>query len=127
LTARTSDEEKPAKPSEKKPTTLKLGLTLSEITPQIATTNNLKDVKGVFVKDVDPNGVAADVRQSNGYPAFIQSDVITRINRVKITSLADFEKVTKDLKEGDPVVINVVRYDGRGGRLVHRIVQFTFQ
>lgn len=127
MTTQAPDEEKPAKSNEKKPATLKLGLTLSEITPQVATTNNLKDVRGVLVKDVDPNGVAADVRQSNGGPAFFSNDVITRINRVKIASLADFEKVTKDLKEGDPVVVNVVRYDGRGGRLVHRIVQFTFQ
>lgn len=120
-------EETTGKPDKNIPTTLKLGLTLSEITPQAAATDGLKGVRGVLVKDIDPNGIAADVRQSNGTQAFFPSDVITRVNRVKITSLADFEKVTKELKEGDPVVINIVRPDGRTGRLIYRIVQFTFQ
>lgn len=113
------------KPEEKKATTLKLGLTISEITPQVASSSSLKDVRGVLVKDIDPNGVAAEVRQSSGAQAFTPRDIITRVNRVNISSLADFERVTKDLKEGDPVVIKVVRQDG--SRLVHRIVQFTFQ
>lgn len=127
LISQVPDEEMPGKSDKTKPQTLKLGLTLSEITPQVATTNNLKDIKGVLVKDIDPNGVAADIRQSNGTQAFNPSDVITRVNRTPIASMADFEKATKDLKEGDPVVINIVRSDGRGQRLTYRVVQFTFQ
>src|SRR5437868_2899014 len=37
-----------------------LGLTLSELTPQIANERNLKGVRGLFVKDVDQAGLAFD-------------------------------------------------------------------
>jgi serine protease Do len=121
-----SDDETPNGTDAKKPTNLKLGLTLSEITPQIATINNLKDVRGVIIKEVDPNGIAADVKQSNGRRAFNQNDVITQINRVKVTSLADFDKVARNLKEGDAVVIKIVSSD-RSNNRTQRIVQFTYQ
>jgi serine protease Do len=121
------DDETPSRTDAKRPTNLKLGLTLSEITPQIATTNNLKDVRGVIIKEVDPNGIAADIKQSNGRKAFNQNDVITHINRVRVTSLADFDKVVRSLKEGDAVVVKVVNYDRGGNRLVQRVIQFTYQ
>ncbi len=119
------EEMLPPKQSDKKPTTLKLGLTLSELTPQAATANNLKDVRGVLVKDVDPNGVAAEVRISSGRDQILPNDAITRINRSNIVSVADFEKVSKELKEGDPVVIHIIRNER--GRLVRRVFQFTYQ
>src|SRR5215207_2567085 len=37
-----------------------LGLKLSELTPQIANERNLKDVRGLFVQDVDQAGIAYD-------------------------------------------------------------------
>jgi len=119
------EEILPPKQNDKKPTTLKLGLTLSELTPQTANANNLRDVRGAIIKDVDPNGVAAEVKIGNGRDGIQASDVITRINRSNVASVADFEKVAKDLKEGDPVVIHIVRNER--GRLVRRVFQFTYQ
>src|SRR5437879_4393527 len=53
----------------------RLGLTLSELTPQIIEDKHLNGIKGLYIKDVDPNGLAADVR-----PTEVQAgEVITRI------------------------------------------------
>jgi S1-C subfamily serine protease len=59
----------------------------------------------------------------------IEGDVINRINKVPVTTLADFQRVLSGLKAGDPIVLNVTtaRRDGRTDRLVPIIVQFTYQ
>jgi len=102
--------------------TSKIGLTLGELTPQLITDMHLSGVKGLYIKSVDPNGLAADVR-----PNEINSgEVVTRINRVPVTTLADFQRVVDSLKPGDAIVLNLSRYDRRLG-LVQRIVQFTYQ
>ena len=104
-----------------------LGLTLSEITQQQSAEKHLAGVRGLYVKDVDPNGLAADVRVAGGQPALGEGDVITRINRTPVTTLGDFQRVLNGLKPGDPIVLNVSRYQRDGDRIVQRIVQFTYQ
>jgi serine protease Do len=104
-----------------------LGITLQEITQQLIAEKHLTGVRGLYVKDVDPNGLAADVRLAGGVPALGEGDVITRINRVPVTTLADFQRVLNGLKPGDPIVLNVSRYQRDGDRIVQRIVQFTYQ
>jgi S1-C subfamily serine protease len=79
------------------------------------------------VKDVDPSGLAAEVRGINGQPTLNEGDVITRINRVPVTALADFQRVINSLKAGDPVVMQVSRYSRDLDRITTRIVQFTYQ
>ncbi|MBC7908872.1 MAG: hypothetical protein H7Y30_00120, partial [Pyrinomonadaceae bacterium] len=106
---------------------LRLGITLAELTPQIIAAGNLAGVRGLFVKEIDPNGIVADIRQPNGGPALVDGDVITRINRMPVTTLAEFARIVDNLKPGDPVVLNIVRYDRRGERLVQRLAQFTYQ
>jgi serine protease Do len=115
------------KDSAPKATVLKLGMTLTELTPQLVTEKHLAGVRGLYLKDLDPNGVAADVRSTQGGPALVEGDVITRINRVPVTTLADFQRMLGGLKAGDPVVLNVSRYDRRSDRVVQLIVQFTYQ
>jgi serine protease Do len=95
-----------------------LGLTLSELTPQIATERNLKGVRGLLVRDVDEGGLAFDAGISEG-------SVIQRVNRVPVTTLAEFERIISGLKPGDAVVMNVVT--SAGGRSIQSIVQFTYQ
>jgi serine protease Do len=104
-----------------------LGITLQEITQQLIAEKHLTGVRGLYVKEVDPNGLAADVRLAGGVPALGEGDVITRINRVPVTILADFQRVLNGLKPGDPIVLNVSRYQRDGDRIVQRIVQFTYQ
>lgn len=104
---------------------LKLGITLAELTQQLVTEKHLTGVHGLYVKDLDPNGVIADIRANGGQAALIEGDVITRINRVPVTTLADFQRVLSGLKPGDPVVLNVSRYVR--DRVVQQIVQFSYQ
>ncbi len=106
---------------------LRLGVTLAELTPQIVATGNLTGVRGLFVKEIDPNGIIADVRQNAGAPAVVEGDVITRINRTSVSTLAEFARVVDTLKPGDPIVLNISRYDRRADRVVQRIAQFTYQ
>ncbi|HVF27652.1 MAG TPA: trypsin-like peptidase domain-containing protein [Pyrinomonadaceae bacterium] len=95
-----------------------LGLTLSELTPQIANDENLKGVRGLWVKDVDPGGLAFDA-------GILRGMVVTRVNRTPVTTLAEFEKVINGLKPGDAVVMNVT--SNANNRLNQIIVQFTYQ
>jgi serine protease Do len=126
-TPRTLEEAPKPKEAAPKPTVLKLGMTLAELTPQLVTEKHLTGVRGLYLKDLDPNGVAADVRSALGQPALAEGDVITRINRMPVTTLADFQRVLSALKPGDPVVLNVSRYDRSRDRVVTQIVQFTYQ
>jgi len=104
---------------------LHLGLTLGELTQQLITDKHLAGVRGLYVKEVDPSGLAAELRAPNGQQALNEGDVITRINRVPVTTLADFQRVLSGLKTGDPIVLQVSRYVR--DRVTTRIVQFTYQ
>jgi serine protease Do len=111
------------KPENAKSTTGRIGLTLGELTPQQITEKHLSGVKGLYVKDVDPNGLAADVRPNE----IIPGEVVTRINRVPVVTLADFQRVVESLKPGDAIVLNLSRFDRSTDRVIQRIVQFTYQ
>lgn len=106
---------------------LTLGLKLSELTPQLATTNNLPGVQGVLIKELNPNGVVADLKDSLGQPSVRPNDVIVRVNRSPVRTLAEFDGVVKPLKPGSPVVLEILRYNRLDQRAVQRIVQFTYQ
>jgi S1-C subfamily serine protease len=81
-------------------------------------------VKGLFVKSVDPNGLIADLPDS---VRVRDTEVITRINRIPVNTLADFQRVIDSLKPGDPVVLNLSSYFRPESRVTSRIVQFTYQ
>lgn len=106
---------------------LQLGITLTELTNQLMTEKRLTGVRGLYVKDVDPNGLAAEIRVPTGQQALAEGDVITRINRAQVTTLADFQRVLGNLKSGDPIVLHVSRYSRQNNRVTTRIVQFTYQ
>ena len=95
-----------------------LGLTLSELTPQIANERNLKGVRGLFVKDVDQAGLAFDA-------GIEKYTVIERVNRQSVSTIEDFERIINALKPGDPVVMHVAAY--KGDHVTQTIVQFTYQ
>jgi serine protease Do len=120
-------EEEPTPPPKEKETPQanrpRLGLMLMEITPQVAKEKNLQNVRGLLVKEVDPNGIAADA----GARAVREGEVIQRINRVPVTTLAEFQRVVDNLKPGDAIVLNIASYSRDTERVIQRIVQFTYQ
>ena len=123
---KTEDDPAPkVKESEPKGNALRLGITLTELTPQLMTEKRLTGVRGLYLKEVDPNGLAAEVRGISGQQALDEGDVITRINRVPVATLADFQRVVNGLKPGDPVVLQVSR--SVRNRVTTRLVQFTYQ
>ena len=128
------DWVEPTKPAPKntdpRGNALHLGITLTELTPQLLADRRLTGVQGLYVKDIDPNGLVAEIRiQPSGAQAVAEGDVISRINRVPVTTLADFQRVLNTLRPGDPIVLNVTRLqrDAKGDRLLPLIVQFTYQ
>src|SRR5215510_8566636 len=106
----------PAKPAPKsadpRGNALHLGITLAELTPQLMADKHLTNVQGLYVKEIDPNGLMAELRlPPTGAPALIEGDVVNRINRNPVTTLNDFTRVMNGLKPGDPVVLNLTRTD----------------
>src|SRR5215813_9913553 len=122
------EPSKPAtKESDPKGNSLHLGITLTELTPQLVSDRHLNGLRGLYIKDIDPNGLAAEVRlPGSAIPAMNEGDIITRINRIPLNSLAEFQRVLNTLKAGDPIVLNVFQRDAKD-RLVPRIIQFTYQ
>lgn len=119
----------PPKENDPRGNSLHLGITLAELTPQLLADRHLTGVQGLYVKDIDANGLVAELRNQAGQPMLIEADIINRINRVPVSSLADFQRVLSGLKAGDPIVLNVIRIQGdiKGNRQVPLIVQFTYQ
>jgi len=111
---------------------LRLGITLAELTPQLLADRHLTGVQGLYVKEIDANGLIAEIRVGSGQAAMAEGDVINKINRVPVNTLADFQRVLSGLKPGDPIVLNVTRVqlqrDAKSERLLlPLIVQFTYQ
>jgi serine protease Do len=79
-----------------------LGMEVRPVTPELARQLNLRSTDGVVVARVDDEGPAAEAGVQRG-------DVIREINRQRIRALADFERVTKDVKEGDRLTILLQR------------------
>jgi serine protease Do len=83
-----------------------LGLTVQNITPEIARHLNLENPKGVLVASVE-NGSPADDA------GFREGDVIRAINRMAVKDSRDFEKKIAKVKEEKTVLFLVERGEGR--------------
>jgi len=79
----------------------RLGLRVESITPEMARRWGLES-HGVIVVEVTPASFADDVQ-------FAQGDIIAEINREAINDVADFRRVTAELKAGQNVVFRVLR------------------
>lgn len=78
------------------------GISVAELTPEMAQEFNLKDVEGVVVTDV-----AAD---SKGEKAGVQiGDLIREVNHETIGSVEDYLKEIKKVKEGDSISLIILR------------------
>jgi serine protease Do len=85
----------------------KLGVTVSDLTPQLADHLSVPSGKGVVVQDVKPGSFADDIGLTRG-------DVILELNKQPVNSEGDFDRVQSGLKSGQDVVF-LVRQRG-GGR-----------
>lgn len=92
---RMSDQPGEAAPSE-------FGLHVEELTPDRGRRVGVEGQKGVIVTEVEPASFAEDINFGRG-------DVITEINRVSISSVADYHKAVSGLKPGDDITFKVLR------------------
>jgi serine protease Do len=102
--SRLGEEEEQSE--ETAPTPSKLGLSVQNVTTDMASRLGIPASKGVIVTDVKPGSFADDVGLSRG-------DVILEINKQAVNSDDDFRKVTQNLKSGQDVVFLVRQGRGR--------------
>ena len=79
-----------------------LGMDVRPITPEVARQLNLRTSEGVIVARVDEGSPAAEAGIQRG-------DVIREINRHKIRSTGDYEKITREAKDGDRLTVLLQR------------------
>jgi serine protease Do len=101
------------------------GLTLTELTPQLAEKYRLGTQKGLVVQDINPASFIADVKNALGGVALGEGDLIQRINRIPVTDLKAFNQTVAKLKVGDPVVLHIKSYNPQTRAVQLEIVQFT--
>jgi serine protease Do len=81
---------------------VKLGLSVQDLTPELADKFKIKDQKGVLVNKVDPGSVAQEQGLREG-------DLIKEVNRQAIASSEEFKSAVAQAKKGDSVLLRVVR------------------
>jgi serine protease Do len=96
------EDKEPENPSEEAGEESKLGLSVQDITPEIASGLNLNDNEGVIVSNVQPNTPAIKAGLQRG-------DVILEVNSKSISSAKDFKNMTKNLTKDKPVLFLVRR------------------
>jgi serine protease Do len=79
-----------------------LGMEVRPITPEVARQLNLRVNEGVIVARVDEGSAAAEAGIQRG-------DVIREINRQRIRTMGDYEKLTREAKEGDRLTVLLQR------------------
>lgn len=90
------------KPSKGEFDNLLKGVFVQDLTSEIYNKLNLpKKIKGIVVTDVDEESPAAMI--------LVQGDVIQEINRQKITSVKEYEKVVSKIKTGNDILLLVFR------------------
>ena len=80
----------------------KLGLTVQNITPQLAESLGLKRASGVVITSVQPQSAAAEAGLRRG-------DVILEVNRQEIANIDNFQELVKQAKPGSNVLCLVRR------------------
>jgi len=76
----------------KGPVETELGMTLQDITPQLAEHFDLSETSGVLVTNVIPGSAADKANIRRG-------DIIIEVNRQKVTNVSEFQKIAKKNKK----------------------------
>src|ERR671919_782241 len=79
-----------------------LGMEVRPITPEIARQLNLRTSEGVIVARVDEGSAAAEAGIQRG-------DVIREINRQRVRTMSDYERLTREAKDGDRLTVLLQR------------------
>jgi len=79
-----------------------LGLEVRPITPDLAARLNLRSLEGVFVARVEDGSPAGEAGVQRG-------DIIKQINRQNVRGMSDFDRLTRDVKEGDRLTVLLQR------------------
>ncbi len=103
---RLGGEEGPG--NETQPTPSKMGITVRNISPDIASQLDIPAGKGVVVQSVKPGSFADDINLSRGM-------VLLAINKQPVNSVADFNRIESQLKPGQDVAV-MVRTPGPNGQ-----------
>lgn len=103
------------------------GLTLEELTPATAKTNNLEGQKGLLIKEIDDASFIVDVKNTNGRGVLTEGDVIQRINKTTVTDVKTFNEIVSKMKVGDAVVLHLAYYNRFNKTIQQRIVSFSVQ
>lgn len=92
----------------------KLGLSVQDLTKELAASLRIKEVKGVVVADVKPGGIADDA-------GIVRGDVILEVNGVKVQTVQEYEKGVKQpgksgyhrflLKRGDSALLVAMKIE----------------
>ena len=87
-----------------------LGMTVRDVTSEVAERLDLEIDKGVIVVDVEAGGLAEQHR-------VVPGDVILEVNRQPIKTVAEFRKAVDDAKPGDWIMLLLNR--GKQRLIVH--------
>jgi serine protease Do len=98
---RQAQQQQPPRPGGGKARTM-LGLDVRPVTPEIARQMNLRTTDGVIVVRVDDGTPAAEAGVQRG-------DVVKQLNGQNVKTMADFERLTQGMKEGDPLTVLLQR------------------
>ena len=79
-----------------------LGMETRPITPEVARQLNLRSADGVVVTRVEEGSTAAEAGVQRG-------DVIRQINNQRVRTLPDYDRITRDVKEGDRLTVLLQR------------------
>ena len=89
-------------PSEQEDTEAKFGISIQDVTPEIASQLGIDETRGVVVTAVDPDSFADEVGLQRG-------DVILEINQQRVDGVNDVVRIQRGLHSGSDVVFLVQR------------------
>jgi len=99
------DENAPAQPPSAGSTSALAGISVGELTPQLAEQMDLPNgVRGVIVSQVDSTVASTDLQKG---------DVIEEVNQQPVATVADFRKAAAKLDPAQPQVLSVCRHRTR--------------
>jgi serine protease Do len=83
-------------------TKLELGMSVQEVTPEVARQLRLSDSSGVIVNQVEPGSVADEAGVQRG-------DLVREVNGQNIRNVEDYRAVLTKMKKGDVIRLLVRR------------------